>query len=112
MHMVVYTWWCEHICEGGEETEANGGHCGDRTLHRTRSWFDRTRLVSSSQQSGARVLGFATGASGPSQNRSIRSGIQRGKAIRRADRTCGASSRGGSSLDSDRTPGAARPVRR
>jgi hypothetical protein len=26
-----------------KETEANGGHCGDRT----RSWFDRTRPVSS-----------------------------------------------------------------
>jgi hypothetical protein len=22
-----------------KETEANGGHCGDRTLHRTRSLF-------------------------------------------------------------------------
>jgi hypothetical protein len=42
--------------------EANGGHCGDRTLHWTRSWFDRTCLVSSLQQSGARVLGFVTGA--------------------------------------------------
>jgi hypothetical protein len=18
MHMVIYTWWCQHICEGGE----------------------------------------------------------------------------------------------
>jgi hypothetical protein len=38
-----------------KETEANGGHCGDRTLHRTRSRFDRTRPVSSQQLSGARV---------------------------------------------------------
>jgi hypothetical protein len=29
-----------------EETEANGGHRGDRTLDRTRSLFDRTNLVS------------------------------------------------------------------
>jgi hypothetical protein len=28
-----------------KETEANGGHRGDRTLDRTRSQFDRTRLV-------------------------------------------------------------------
>jgi hypothetical protein len=45
--------------------EANGGHCGDRTLHRMRSRFDRTRPVSSQQLSGTRVLGFPTGASGP-----------------------------------------------
>jgi hypothetical protein len=32
----------------GEETEANGGHWGDRTLNQTRSRFDRTRSVSSS----------------------------------------------------------------
>jgi hypothetical protein len=44
-----------------KETEANGGHCGDRTLHRTRSRFDRTRPVSSQQLSGTRVLGFLTG---------------------------------------------------
>jgi hypothetical protein len=44
-----------------KETEANGGHCGDRTLHRTRSRFDRTRSVSSQQLSSARVLGFLTG---------------------------------------------------
>jgi hypothetical protein len=29
-----------------KETEANGGHRGDRTLDRTRSLFDRTRPVS------------------------------------------------------------------
>ena len=28
--------------EVGKETEANGGHRGDRTLNRTRSLFDRT----------------------------------------------------------------------
>jgi hypothetical protein len=115
VHKVVNTCWCWHICEGSgfcvverglgsgvfeelkrlfsttpeveKETEANGGHQGDRTLHRTRSRFDRTRLVSSTQQSGARVLGFATGASSPSRNRSIRSGTQRSRAWRRADRT-------------------------
>jgi hypothetical protein len=29
-----------------KETEANGGHRGDRTLNRTQSLFDRTRPVS------------------------------------------------------------------
>jgi hypothetical protein len=104
----------------GKETEANGSHCGDRTLHRTRSRFVRTRPVSSQQLSGARVLGFPTSASGPSRDRSVRSGTQRGRAGRRADRTRGASGhvrsdmsgRGGSLLDSDRMPGAARPVKR
>jgi hypothetical protein len=93
--------------EVGKETEANGGHQGDRT----RSRFDQTRSVSSTQQSGARVLGFATSVSGPSWNRSVRSGTQRSRAWRRADRTCGASGhtrsdasgRDGSSLDRDRT---------
>jgi hypothetical protein len=104
----------------GKETEANGGHCGDWTLHRTRSRFDRTRLVSSQQLSGAQVLGFPTGVFGPLRNRSIRLGTQRGRTGRRANRMCGASGhmrsdtsgRGGSLLDSDRTPGAARPVKR
>jgi hypothetical protein len=43
-----------------KETEANSGHYGDRTLHRTRSRFDWTRPVSSQQLSGAQVLGFLT----------------------------------------------------
>jgi hypothetical protein len=102
-----------------KEMEENDGHCGDRTRHRTRSRFDRTRLVSSQQLSGARVLGFPTGASGPSRNRSVRSGTQRGRTGRRAERTRGASGHvrsdtsghGGSLLDSDRTLGAARPVK-
>jgi hypothetical protein len=124
--------------EVGKETEANGCHCGDRTLHWTRSRFDRTRPVSSQQMSGARVcdrtlvwpdqrvrsvlLGVEevcmTSAPGPSRNRSVRSGVQRGRAKRSANRTRGASGhvrsdasgRGGSLLDSDQTPGAARPV--
>jgi hypothetical protein len=58
--------------EVGKETEANGSHRGERTLHRTRSWYDRTRSVSSTRQSGARVLGFATGASGHSRDRRVR----------------------------------------
>jgi hypothetical protein len=82
--------------------------------------FDRTRPVSSAQQSGTRVLGFATGVSGPSQNPSVQSGTQRGRAGHRADQTRGASGRvrsdvsgrDGSSLDSDRTLGAARLVKR
>jgi hypothetical protein len=32
--------------EVGKETEANGGHIGDRTLDRMRSLFDRMRPVS------------------------------------------------------------------
>jgi hypothetical protein len=47
------------IPEVGKETEANGGHLGDRTLHQMQSRFDRMRPVSSMQQSGAWVLGFA-----------------------------------------------------
>jgi hypothetical protein len=62
-----------------KEMEANEGHSGDRMSNRTRSRFDRTRPVSSTQQSDARVLGFATGASGPSRNRSVRSGTQRSR---------------------------------
>jgi hypothetical protein len=81
-----------------KETKANVGHRGDRTLHRTRSRCDRTRPVSTTQQSGARVLGFATGASSHSQDRRVRSGTQRelqnARMIRRAarlitrDQTC------------------------
>jgi hypothetical protein len=121
-----------------KEMEVNGGHCGDRTLHRIRSRFDQTRPVSSQQLLGARVCDRtrvwpdqrvrsvllcveekrATGASGPSWNRRVRSSVQRGRAQRSDDRTRGASGhvrsdasgRGGSLLDSDRTPGAARPV--
>jgi hypothetical protein len=78
--------------EVGEDTEANGGHRGDRTLNRTWSRFDQTCPVSSTRQLGARVLGFATGAFGPSRNRSVRSGTQRSSAWRRANRTRGASS--------------------
>jgi hypothetical protein len=43
-----------------KETEANGGHRGDQTLHRTRSRFDRTCPVSSQQLLGTQVLGFLT----------------------------------------------------
>jgi hypothetical protein len=94
-----------------KETEANGGHQGDLTLH-------RMRPVSSTQQSGARVLGFAIGAFGPSWNWSVRSSTQRSRAWRRANRTRGASGhtrsdvsgRDGSSLDYDRTLALSRPV--
>jgi hypothetical protein len=94
-----------------KKTEANEGHQGDRTLNRTCS-------VSSTQQSGAWVLGFATSASGPSWNRSVQSGTQRSRAWRRADRMrdafghtrSDASGRDGSSLDHDRTLALSRPV--
>jgi hypothetical protein len=49
------------------ETEANGGHWGDRTLNRTWSRHDRTRPVSDSS-SLARGLGFTTGVSGHSRD--------------------------------------------
>jgi hypothetical protein len=39
LHIVVYTWWCWHICKGEEVGveknqlgEEKGCHCGDRTL--------------------------------------------------------------------------------
>jgi hypothetical protein len=73
--------------EVGKETEANGGHRGDRTLHRTRSWNDRTRPVSCQ----ARGLGFATGASGHSRDRSVRSCAQKELRFAEDDQTRGAS---------------------
>jgi hypothetical protein len=72
-----------------KETETNEGHSGDRTLNRTRSRFDRTRPVSSTQQSGARVLGFVTGASSHSRDRRVRSGTQRRSAWRITDQMHG-----------------------
>jgi hypothetical protein len=97
-----------------EEMEANGGHRGDRTWSR----FDRMRPVSSTQQSGVRVLGFATGVSDPSWNQSVRLGTQRSIAWQRADRTRGASGHtrsdvsgsDGSSLDRDWMLALSRPV--
>jgi hypothetical protein len=46
-----------HYAEVGKETEANGGHRGDRTLHRTRSRYDRrVRSVQRGvRRAGARV---------------------------------------------------------
>jgi hypothetical protein len=104
------------LCQKSEKKRS--GHRGDRTLNRTRSRFDRTRPVSSTQQSGAWVLGSATDAFGPSRNRSVRSGTQRSRAWRRADRMRGASSHtrsnasghDRSSLDRDRTLALSRPV--
>jgi hypothetical protein len=46
-----------------KETEANGGHRGDRTLDRTRSLFDRTRPVSVQR---LRVFLFLIGRGGAS----------------------------------------------
>jgi hypothetical protein len=93
-----------------KETEANGGHCGDRTLHRTWSRLDqRVRSVHSvsAPRVSDRTLVWpdqrvrsvhlcaeakrATGASGPSQDRRVRSGIQRGREQRSGDRTHDAS---------------------
>jgi hypothetical protein len=57
------------------ETEANGGHWGDRTLNWTRSQHDRTRPVSDNS-SLARRLEYFTDASGHSWNRRVRSGAR------------------------------------
>jgi hypothetical protein len=107
----------------------------NRTLDRTRSRMDlRVRsarlgfvtgcwsgLTSASDQfTCAQEEERTTGASGSSRNRSIRSGVQRGRAQRSADRThdasghvrSDASGRSGSLLDSDLTPGAVRPFKR
>jgi hypothetical protein len=51
--------------EVGKETEANGGHRGDRTLDRTRSQFDRTRPVSVQR---LRVFLFLIGRGGASSH--------------------------------------------
>jgi hypothetical protein len=53
------------------ETEANGGHKGDRTRYR----HNRTRLVSDSSCL-AHGLGFTTGASGHLRDRCVRSGAR------------------------------------
>jgi hypothetical protein len=46
-HMLKWhTYLVELICERVNQTEANGGHRGDRTLDRMRSLFDRTRPIS------------------------------------------------------------------
>jgi hypothetical protein len=87
-----------------------------RCTGRGRGLTGRVRSVL--QLPGTRELGFATGASGPSRNRSVQLGTQRSRAGRRADQTRGtsghmrsdASGRCGSLLDSDRTPGAVRLV--
>jgi hypothetical protein len=87
-----------------------------RVCDRTLVWPDqrvRSVLLCAEEE-------HATGASGPSQNRRVRSGVQRGRAQRSADQTRDASNhvrldvsgRSGSLLDSDWTRGAARPVKR
>jgi hypothetical protein len=73
--------------EVGEETEANGGHWGDRTLNRTRSWYDRTRPVNGSSCVWRGALGFVTGASGHSWGHRVWSGAQRDNSKRGVDRT-------------------------
>jgi hypothetical protein len=73
------------------ETEANGGHWGDRTLNRTRSRYDRMRQVSDSCCALRGALGFATGTSGPSRDQRVRSSpIETAKSARSIER-CGAS---------------------
>jgi hypothetical protein len=82
----------------------------------------RGRRVRSVQTAGrrARARGSQTGASGPSQNRRVRSCTQKTARVSMLSGRGGASGhvrpdasdRAGSSLDSDRTPGAARPVKR
>jgi hypothetical protein len=76
--------------EFGKETEANGGHRGDRTLDRTRSLFDQTHPVSVQRLC---VFLFFIGRGGASSHC-------------RPD----ASGRSGSLLDSNRTLALWRPV--
>jgi hypothetical protein len=108
MHIVMYTWWCYHICEGGGvwavemvlgpslptpmaevfsqsswiETKVNGGLWGDRTLNRTQSRHDQTRPVSSSRVlrtcAPARPVTYGTGVSGQAPE---------GQQTQRGDRT-------------------------
>jgi hypothetical protein len=73
-----------------KETEANGGHRSDRTLDRTRSLFDRTRLVSVQRLREFQFVDRTRGASGHG----------------RPD----ASGRSGSLLDSNRTLALWRPI--
>jgi hypothetical protein len=76
--------------EVGKQTEANGGHRGDRTLDRTWPLFDRTRSVSVQR---LRVFLFLIGCGGASGHC-------------RSD----ASGRSGSLLDSNRMLALWRPV--
>jgi hypothetical protein len=78
------------MLEVEKETEANGGHRGDRTLDRTRSLFDRTCPVSVQR---LHVFLFLIGHGGASGHY-------------RSD----ASGRSGSLLDSNRTLALWRPV--
>jgi hypothetical protein len=62
-------------------------HAGVRVSDRTLVWPDqRVRSVHLCAEK-ERV----TGVSGPSRNRSVRSGVQRGRALRSSDRTRGVS---------------------
>jgi hypothetical protein len=76
--------------EVGNQTEANGGHRGDRTLDRTRSLYGRTRPVSVQRLRVFQFVDRTHSASGHS--RSVASG------------------RSGSLLDSNRTLALWRPV--
>jgi hypothetical protein len=59
-------------CAEREETEANGGHRGDRMLNWTQSQRNRMRPVSVSEQREGQ-LGFLTRASDASKDRRVRS---------------------------------------
>jgi hypothetical protein len=50
--------------EVGKETEANGGHRGDRTLDQTRSLFDQTRPVNVQRLREFQFVDRTRGASG------------------------------------------------
>jgi hypothetical protein len=72
------------VGKGTEVTEVTG-----RCTERGHGLTGRVRSVQRSSQ--ARGLRVATGASGHSRDRSVRSGTQRNSAWRRAERTRGAS---------------------
>jgi hypothetical protein len=99
------------VGKGTDVTEVTG-----RCTGRGRGLTGRVRSVQRSSQ--ARGLGFVTGASDHSWDRSVRSGTQRNSAWRRAERTRGtsghtrsdASGHEGCLLGSDRTLALSRPV--
>jgi hypothetical protein len=96
------------VIQGAYWTLIGRWHCGVRSVQQ------RVRSVLLSEPERA------TGASGPSRSRSVRSGVQRGRAKRSDDRTRGASGHvrsdasglNGSILECDRTRALSRPVNR
>jgi hypothetical protein len=93
--------------KGGESPEC----LSLKNFNRTRSREDlRVRSVAAVAE--ARGLGFCTGASDHSRDRRVRSGAQRVCSSRGRSDAVARPVASGPLLDSNRTPGAARPVKR